>query len=105
MSITVNNIVYKYSKHAKTRAKKRGVEEEDIIEALENPKRTFTTERDESIRINVLGKNSVLVVLTPENLIVTVYKRSKQLYKNRIKENYNKKRRELKKRFGNRVKH
>ena len=105
MDLKIGGIVYKLTNHAKMRMKRRKVSINDLIEALGNikAKRKQIKENCED-RVLVTGRNDVSAVITKTNVIVTVYNYKKQYYDSRNKSHFNKKRRQLKKVYGNRLK-
>lgn len=106
MQIEVDGVKYIFTTHAESKIKKRGITLLDVKDALTNvKKRRLKTLRDdqESQRTIVTGKNNVLVILAGKNIIVTVYKYVKDYYDCKHKNLFNKKRKNLKKKYGNRL--
>ena len=106
MDLKIDGTVYKLTSHARYRMNKRKVSINDLIEALENIKkvREHVKEGYETRKL-ITGRNNVSIVLTLENVIVTVYPFTKQYCKSKRKNQFNKKRRQLKKIYGNRFKY
>ena len=103
MDLKINDVVYQLTAHAKQRMSKRGVSVTDLVEALENIKQRRKQERKGfEPRELLIGRNKVNIVITTSN-IVTVYNNKKEYYATRSKNQFNKKRRQIKKRVGNRL--
>jgi len=105
MDLQIGDITYKLTTHAKYRMNKRNVSMTDLVEALSNIK----TERKQlkegfETRVLITGRNNVSIVTTVSNVIVTVYNYKKSYYDSKNKSKFNKKRRGLKKVYGNRLK-
>lgn len=107
MRINVRGVEYKLTNHAKMRMKRRGIKLSEIVDTLANIKirRQYTREEDGEVRIMLSNKNNITVIVTPENVIVTVYTFSKEYHKNKSKNKNNKSRRQIKRNKGNRIKH
>ena len=105
MDLKIGDKVYKLTTHAKYRMNKRGVSVNDLVEALSNIKnqRKQVKEGFET-RVLITGRNDVSIVATVTNIIVTVYNYKKCYYDSKNKSQFNKKRRQLKKVYGNRIK-
>ena len=105
MDLQINGTVYKLTNHAKYRMEKRGVSIDDLVEALSNIKaRRPQYKEGFEARVLLTGKNNVSAVTTISGVIVTVYNYKKQYYDSKNKSQFNKKRRQLKKVYGNRLK-
>lgn len=104
MELQIGKDTYRLTAHAKHRMKKRGVSIDDLVEALQNIKRVRKQVKEDSEeRILITGRNKVSCVVTDTNVIVTVYNYKKEYYASKNKHAFNKKRRTLKKEFGNRL--
>lgn len=105
MDLKIDGKVYKLTAHAKKRMKTRGVSVNDLVEALQNIKNKRKQYKEGlETRHLIAGRNGTSAVVTETNVIVTVYNYKKQYYDSKNKSQFNKKRRALKKEYGNRLK-
>lgn len=105
MELKIDGTAYRLTGHAKYRMERRGVAMNDLVEALENIKnRRKQVKEGFETRYLITGRNDVSMVVTVTNVIVTVYNYKKEYYASKNKSQFNKKRRHLKKEYGNRLK-
>lgn len=106
MTLNIDGVEYTLTHHARYRMEKRSVSMCDLLEALSNIKftRKQTNRKDEEERILITGRNQVNVVITKTNVIVTIYSYKRAHHESKRKQSFNKKRRAIKKKVGNRFK-
>jgi hypothetical protein len=104
--LLINDKEYILTKHALKRMNSRNVTIEDLIDALSSPKQIRRQVKEGyNDAYSVLGRNRVVVILNLEmNVIVTVHRINSKYAGAKGKHGKNKKRRDLIKIFGNRVK-
>jgi hypothetical protein len=105
--LKVNGIEYILTKHARDRAKKRKITEDDIREAIADtkilrPSRAFDTDCSTYV---LVGRNKVLLVLdNTKRIIITVHHANKSYHNAKTKCKRNKRQVKNKKLYGNRAK-
>ena len=105
MKIVINNYELIITRHAYKRMRKRGIELEEMVEALEDSKlKHKQTKEGFSDRYLFIGKNDIAVVLSRDYVVVTVYRYNDAYVEAKSKHRKNKKRRQHKAFFGNRYK-
>lgn len=103
--ITIDGVKYKLTLHAKERMLSRKVSLAELVEALRNTKSKRKQYKDaHETRHLYAGRNGVSCIITITNVIITVYNYKKEYYASKNKNQFNKKRRHLKKEYGNRLK-
>jgi len=98
---------YVVTMHAQYRMKKRKITEEDLVEAIEkcrSKRKQYRKEGQTEDTYLVMGRNKVSFIVSEHNVIITIYNHQKEVTIGRIKSDKNKNRRQLKKKYGSRVK-
>lgn len=103
----INDKEYVLTKHALQRAKKRDIKEEELLEAINNP-------RSDRPRLGVknvfqlFGYNNLIITYKYDKdtiVIVTLFKFNRDYARAKTKNRKNKNRLKNKRKFGNRLKH
>ena len=104
MELKIKGIIYNLTEHAKYRMERRSISVDDVVEALENIKsKIIQVKNNIEDRFFITGRNRIGVVIGKYNAIITVYNYTKQYYDSKAKNKFNKNRRQVKRRVGNRI--
>jgi len=90
-------MVYNMPEHAARRMKNRKIAIEEVIEAIEDPKRAgrlHKRNKKDGKRLHILGKNGLTVIIALPNHVVTVYRYNRDYKTAKKKEKANKSTRE-----------
>lgn len=102
--IKINGTTYKLTKHARHRMERRKVTLEEVEKALSKIKlKRRQMKEGQPDRWLLSGRNDISIITSLDNVILTVYRYRPEFLKGKNKENYNKKRVQLRRKYGSRI--
>lgn len=103
MELKIGEVVYYVSNHAQQRMESRGVSKLQLQECLRDIKSVrLESKAGLEDRYLVIGKNKVRAVVSKRFVVITVYAWMPVYHENKRKQAFNKKRRQIKLKVGNR---